>query len=70
VVSVVARMSVADAARAGLLDQPARKPRTTRKAVPRDGAVSRCQCGEVFDTDAAETRHVRSPGHNRFESVL
>jgi hypothetical protein len=42
------KMSVADAARAGLLDAP-KKKRTTRKAEP---------------------RHVTSPDHNRFETVL
>jgi len=45
---------------------PARK-RTTRKTVPRDGAVTVCHtCGQTFTTDAAETRHV-GPGHYRFQ---
>lgn len=62
-----ARMSKAEAAKLGLIDK---KPKTTRKAAKRDGAVSRCvSCGETFTTDAAETRHVAA-GHARFETVL
>lgn len=43
--------------------------RTTRTAVPGHG-VSRCHtCGEVFTTDAAETRHVdANRGHCRYPS--
>lgn len=63
-----ARLTEAEARRAGLL---APKSRKTRKAAPRNGAPSRCKCGEEFTTDAAETRHVeQNPGHCRIETVL
>lgn len=42
--------------------------RTTRRAVPRDRAVSVCHtCGATFDTDAAETRHVAATSHARYD---
>ena len=59
-------LSEADARRLGFTKG---KTKTTRKAAGRDGARSRCACGEEFTTDAAETRHV-APGHHLFESVL
>ena len=60
-------LSEADARRLGFTKKG--KTKTTRKAAGRDGATSRCRCGEEFTTDAAETRHV-ARGHNLFESVL
>jgi hypothetical protein len=54
-----------------LVAAPARK-RTTRKALPRDGAVTVCHdCGVRFTTNAtAETCHVATTGHNRYELQL
>jgi hypothetical protein len=64
------RMTVAEAKAAGLLDSP-KKKRTTRKALPRDGAKSRCHaCGEIFTTTAAEERHTLDARHYRFETVI
>jgi hypothetical protein len=46
---------------------PARK-RTTRRALPRERAVSVCHvCGAVFTSAAAETRHVAETVHARFD---
>lgn len=43
--------------------------RTTRRAVPRDRAVSTCHaCAEQFTTDAAETRHVAATLHARYDT--
>lgn len=50
-----------------LVAAPARK-RTTRKALPRDGAVTVCTtCGQTFTTDAGETRHVDNVHAARFQ---
>ncbi len=65
---MTARMSKAEAQRLGLIN---RKPKTTRKAAARNGAVSRCTtCDETFTTDAAETRHVNTTRHPRYETTL
>lgn len=49
---------------------PKRK-RTTRKALPRAGARSRCaRCGEEFTTDAGQDRHRDATGHGRYECVI
>jgi len=65
------RMTVAEAKAAGLLDPKPGKKRTTRKAAPRDKAVSRCvMCGETFTTDAAEGRHLVATRHARYETPL
>lgn len=58
-------------ARALGLDTPATRarPRTTRRALPRDRTPSTCHaCGERFDTDAAETRHVAATLHARYDT--
>jgi hypothetical protein len=43
--------------------------RTTRKALPRERAMSVCHtCGERFTSDAAETRHVAATLHARYDT--
>lgn len=60
-------MTVAEAKAAGLLDAPKGK-RTTRKAEPRNGSLSRCLThGGEFTGDAAETRHVNEHHGCRIE---
>lgn len=64
-----AHMSEKEARRAGLI---APKAKTTRKRAPKDKRDrTRCvACDEVFETAAAETRHVEQVGHHRYETVL
>lgn len=58
-------------ARALGLPVPQRRRRPTRSSGGRRSARSRCvACGEEFTSDTAETRHVETAGHHRFESVL
>jgi hypothetical protein len=66
-----ARLSPARARALGIVSPSAGVPRRTRRAVPGHG-ISRCHnCGEVFTTDAAETRHVDThPGHCRYQTAL
>ena len=67
----MSQMTVAEARAAGLLDRSPGRKRTTRKAAPRAGAVSRCVvCGVTFTTDAAEGRHMETERHWRYETVL
>lgn len=66
----MARMTIAEAKAAGLLDGP-KKKRTTRKTAPRDGAPTRCcTCGLVVTTTAAEERHTLETRHYRWEMPL
>lgn len=45
--------------------------RRTRRQLPRDRAISTCHnCGQVFTTDAAETRHVAETHHARYDTTL
>lgn len=54
----------------GLPVAPA-KVRTTRKTAPRGGAITVCHdCGERFETDAGETRHVETTHHARYQLEL
>lgn len=48
------------------------KRRTTGKHVARAECSNTrcCTCGEVFETTAAEDRHVTEARHARYESVL
>lgn len=66
------QMTTAEAREAGLLNaSKTRKPRTTRKTEPRNGAESRCvACGATFTSDAAETKHVEVTHHSRYESTV
>jgi hypothetical protein len=58
-------------ARALGLNVPAPRPRPTRRALPRERAVSVCHaCGERFTTDAAETRHVAATLHARYQTEI
>ena len=65
---MAAHLTAAEARALGIT-APAGRTRTTRKAAPGHGR-SRCyDCGQLFTTAAAETRHVAA-GHCRYESVL
>jgi hypothetical protein len=44
------------------------RKRTTKRAIARNGARTRCTCGVEFTTDAAEDDHV-AHSHNRFSWV-
>lgn len=46
------------------------KSKSKKKGMARAGAKTRCcTCGEVFTSDAAETRHVEEARHFRYEGV-
>jgi hypothetical protein len=67
---VPAHLTAAEARALGIASSPGTGPRarTTRHALHRDRAVSTCHdCGESFDTDAAETRHVAEARHYRYD---
>jgi hypothetical protein len=67
---VAAHLTEAEARALGL-DVKAARVRTTRRTVK--GAPYRtrcCTCDEVFDTEAAENRHVAGTTHRRYEIVL
>jgi hypothetical protein len=64
---VTVHLTTAQARALGVTTAPARK-RTTRQALPRDGAVTVCHtCGDRFTTDAGETRHVDNVHAARFQ---
>lgn len=65
---VTVRMSEKEAKRAGLV---APKSKSTRRAAPHAGAISRCcSCKTEFTTIAAENRHVEETKHARYETVI
>jgi hypothetical protein len=65
--TVTAHLTAAEARALGI-DPPPARHRTTRAALPRARAVSVCHtCGDRFDTDAGETRHVAATGHVRYD---
>lgn len=65
---VTAHLTAAEARKLGLAVPDTTPRRTTRRALPRDRAVSTCHtCGVQFDTDAAETRHVAATFHVRYD---
>jgi hypothetical protein len=69
----VIKMSIAEARKRGLLDQPVKAARVRKKdhSTAEGPYLTRCHyCQVEFTTQAAETRHVDDPGHHRFELVL
>lgn len=67
---MTAHLTAAEARALGIAvpDAVPARHRTTRRALPRDRAVSVCHtCGDTFDTDAGETRHVAATGHVRYD---
>jgi len=66
---VTAHLSEAEARRLGLV-APASKKRTTRKAADGPYHTRCCACREEFTVEAAETRHVESTSHARYEVVV
>ena len=65
-----ARLTPAQAQALGITASAPPRVRRTRKAMGRDGAVSRCvTCHATFTTDTAETRHVEQAHHYRFETL-
>lgn len=61
-------MSEKEARRAGLL--PRKSKRTTRKEAEGPFRSQCWTCEEVFDTQAAETRHLLATRHTRYEVIF
>ena len=66
---MAARLTEAEARALGL-DVKAKRARTTRKTAAGPYRTICKTCDVVFETSAAEDRHVADTGHARYEIVL
>ena len=68
---MIARISAAEARALGIdTDEKPSRKRTTRRTARGPYRTICIDCGEVFTTQAAETRHVDATRHCRFDLII